>query len=69
MDSNITIDEEMGTVELDVNDIKVGDVTMKTFKFFNVRNFYYALYFNLAKTVYFISMFQNILVSITIFIS
>ena len=42
MDSNITIDEEMGTVEFDVNDIKNGDVTMKTFKFFNVRNFYYA---------------------------
>ena len=57
MDSNITIDEEMGTVELDVNDIKVGDVIMKTFKFFNVRNFKYAVYFNWLKTVYSICMF------------
>ena len=36
LDSNITMNEKIGEVEIDVNDIKVGDVTKKTFKFFNV---------------------------------
>ena len=36
LDSNITMNEKIGEVEIDVNDIKVGDVTKKTFKFMNV---------------------------------